>query len=559
MTPASGRPNGDAPDIEQALDLAMQHHAAGRLPQAEQIYQQILQTDPSQPVALHLLGLIAHQVGDNEVAVDLITRALAVNPDFAEAYSNLGLALQDLGRLDDAVANYHKALAIKPDFAGAYNNLGNALYGLEKPDEAVTNYRKAIAIAPDFAEAHNNLGNALYVLEKLDEAVANYHRAIAVEPGFAGAHNSLGNALKVLGRLEDAVASFNAAIAIDPNFAGAHNNLGIALYDLGRLEDAVASIHKAIAIAPDFAGAHNNLGTVLQDLGRLEDAVASIQKAIANEPDFAAAHNNLGNALQDLGQQEDAFTCQRRAVALDPQNDVFWTGLAASLEGLSFASVDDGLFQDLLRLIEQPTVRLSLVIRPIVSALRQHPKFSQVLELTASGKPANEIAYGDIAEQLSGIPLFRRIMALSLIHDLGIERMLTFLRRAMLQEAMAGRTDESGLKFSTALALQCFTNEYIFPETDEEKASVDHLHQQIATLVEKQRDVPSSFIATLGAYRPLHGFPWARELCDREWAGSIKDVIERQISEPLEELSPLQNSPPDVDKSSGLSIGPRAI
>ena len=382
----------------------MQHHAAGRLPQAEQIYQQILQTDHSQPVALHLLGLIAHQVGDNEVAVDLITRALAVNPDFAEAYSNLGIALQDLGRLDDAVANYHKALAIKPNFAGAYNNLGNALYGLEKPDEAVTNYRKAIAIEPDFA--------------------------------------------------------------------GAHNNLGIALYDLGRLEDAVASIHKAIAIAPDFAGAHNNLGTVLQDLGRLKDAVASIQKAIANEPDFAAAHNNLGNVLQDLGQQEDAFTCQRRAVALDPQNDVFWTGLAASLEGLSFASVDDGLFQDLLRLIEQPTVRLSLVIRPIVSALRQHPKFSQALELTASGKPAIEIAYGDIAEQLSGIPLFRRIMALSLIHDLGIERMLTFLRRAMLQEAMAGRTDESGLKFSTALALQCFTNEYIFPETDEETASV---------------------------------------------------------------------------------------
>ena len=47
----------------QALDVAVKHHAAGRLPEAESIYQQILQTDPNQPIALHLLGVIANQVG----------------------------------------------------------------------------------------------------------------------------------------------------------------------------------------------------------------------------------------------------------------------------------------------------------------------------------------------------------------------------------------------------------------------------------------------------------------------------------------------------------------
>ena len=52
--------------IQQALDLAVQHHTAGRLPQAESIYNQILQSDPDQPVALHLLGVIAHQVGKND-------------------------------------------------------------------------------------------------------------------------------------------------------------------------------------------------------------------------------------------------------------------------------------------------------------------------------------------------------------------------------------------------------------------------------------------------------------------------------------------------------------
>ncbi len=80
--------------IQQSIALAVQHHNAGYLLKAEGIYRQILQVDPNQPVALHLLGVIADQVGKNDIAVDLITRALAIKPDYAEAHYNLGLALQ---------------------------------------------------------------------------------------------------------------------------------------------------------------------------------------------------------------------------------------------------------------------------------------------------------------------------------------------------------------------------------------------------------------------------------------------------------------------------------
>ena len=143
--------------LKQAIDLALQHHAADRLPQAESIYQQILQADPSQPIAMHLLGVIAHQAGKNDIAVDLITRALAIKPDYAAAHNNLGSAFKELGRLGEAVASYHKALAIKPDYAEAHYNLGDALKDLGKLDEAVASYRKALVIRPDFAQAHSNL------------------------------------------------------------------------------------------------------------------------------------------------------------------------------------------------------------------------------------------------------------------------------------------------------------------------------------------------------------------------------------------------------------------
>jgi tetratricopeptide (TPR) repeat protein len=122
--------------IQEALDLGVKHHNAGRLPEAESIYQQVLLSDPNQPVALQLLGVIAHQMGKNDAAVELITRAIALNPDYAEAHNNLGVALRELGRLEDAVACYQKALAVKPDYAEARDNLGIASKELGKAGEA---------------------------------------------------------------------------------------------------------------------------------------------------------------------------------------------------------------------------------------------------------------------------------------------------------------------------------------------------------------------------------------------------------------------------------------
>ena len=160
--------------IQLDIDLALRHHTAGRLPQAESICQQILQSDPNQPVALHLLGVIAHQVGKNDTAVDLITKALTFKPDFAEAHSNLGNALKELGKLDEAVASFHKALTIKPDFAEAHNNLGGTLQKQGKLDEAVASYRKALTIKPDYAKAHSNLGILQLLLGEFQDGWGNY-------------------------------------------------------------------------------------------------------------------------------------------------------------------------------------------------------------------------------------------------------------------------------------------------------------------------------------------------------------------------------------------------
>ena len=168
--------------IQQALELAIQHHTAGDLPKAEGIYNQIIQAEPNQPVALHLLGVIAHQVGKNDISVELITKALTINPHFAEAQNNLGNTLQELEKLDEAAACYKKAIAIKPDFAEAHSNLGNALNELGNLDEAVASYNKALAIKPGYAVAHFNLHSLMLDPNDMMSSINHMEKAVNTDP-----------------------------------------------------------------------------------------------------------------------------------------------------------------------------------------------------------------------------------------------------------------------------------------------------------------------------------------------------------------------------------------
>lgn len=319
MTDQGDVPQQQTLTIKQALELATQHHGAGDLSRAEALYQQVLQIEPGHPVALHLLGVVAHQVGKNDTAVELISKALAITPQYADAHSNLGLAYQGLGQLEQAVASYRQAIAINAEFVMAHNNLGNALQSMGRLDEAVASYRQALAINPDFAQAHNNLGNVFKSMGKLDQAVASLGKAIAIKADFAEAHSNLGMALQELGRLDQAVASFKQTLSLKPDFAQAHNNLGNAYKKMANFDEAVASFNAALAINPQFIEAHNNLGRALQEMGRIDDALACFERAISIDPAYAQAHNNLGLAFQYMGRLDQAEASYRQALSLNPE------------------------------------------------------------------------------------------------------------------------------------------------------------------------------------------------------------------------------------------------
>jgi predicted O-linked N-acetylglucosamine transferase (SPINDLY family) len=245
--------------LEQAHQLALDHHRAGRLAEAEALYRQILAQDPDQPHALHLLGVLAGQVGQTDAAIDLIGRAIAVAPAIPEFHSSLGRVLWGNGRLTEAIAALGRVAALRPDDAAAHHDLGVTL---------------------------NEVG-------RLAEAISAFGRAIALQPDMAGAHANLGNAFKSQGRLDEAIAAYNHATALRPEVAEIHSNLGLALWQGGRLDEAVVALNRALALRPELAEAYGNLGNVYRDQGRHDEALACFRKAVELDPECALTASSL--------------------------------------------------------------------------------------------------------------------------------------------------------------------------------------------------------------------------------------------------------------------------
>ena len=280
------------------MQQGIQLHQSGQLPEAEIIYRRILNASPNHADANHLLGVIAYQVGNYDVAEKLISQAIQADPEQPLYYLNLGNVQQDIDHPRDAITSYEKAVALNPDFPEAHNNMGNAWNSAGQPERAISCFQKAINYRPEYAEAHNNLGNIFKDLEQFDEAIAHLRKALALNPGYVDAYHNIARALFSDGQEEEAIENCEKAIGLRPDFIDAHLNLGMIRHKQRRFYDALASAKKAVELAPENQKAYAGLANALRDLGMPDKALEAYQRAISLNPDDDEAWGNLQQTIK---------------------------------------------------------------------------------------------------------------------------------------------------------------------------------------------------------------------------------------------------------------------
>ncbi|TWA95435.1 tetratricopeptide repeat protein [Azospirillum brasilense] len=348
--------------IAEALAIAFDHHESGRLAEAEILYGRILDADPHQATALHLLGVLYGQTDRPKLAAALFVGAIGLVPDNPGLRYDLARVRLILEDGEGAVAALRRTLALQPDHAAALFQLALACRGVGRHDESLLTLERLLALQPDSLEARyladravEREGRAFLERGEVGRAVARLTRPVAEAVGvpLLSAHAA---ALYRDGRVEEAARLFRGLLAARPAEALALWNLSLCRLD-GR--DAAAAerlARRARALAPQEAEAHAKLGLALAAQGRRAAAMTAARAALACDPAHAPSLSNLGALTIQIGEDAQALRLADRALRLAPD-----LGEAQVVRGDALVHLDrprdaEEAFRGALRVAPQLTV-----------------------------------------------------------------------------------------------------------------------------------------------------------------------------------------------------------
>lgn len=273
-------------DPARLLAAGMKDLEAGRPAAAAKALHSLLLDRPDNADALHLAGLAAHRLGDDERALALVRKAAVLQPGQPQIHYNLAEIQRSMDLIEPAIAAYRRAAELAPETPHPLHRLGTALLESGENREA----RKAL------------------------------EAAVRAAPGDAGYLCDLGRCLEALGDGRRAEGRYRAAIHANPTLAAAHYNLGVTLQNLGRFDEAADCHRRALVLQPTLADAWYSLsmndsadisGAELDRMNHLLDgkslepgAEATIRFALARTLDrrdelaAACAHYRQANAIR---------------------------------------------------------------------------------------------------------------------------------------------------------------------------------------------------------------------------------------------------------------------
>ena len=273
-------------------------------------------------------------------------------------------------------------------------------------------------------------------------------------------------------------------------------------YRARRLAQAEIVCKQVLARAPAHATCLNLLGVVYQTAGRHRPAIKLFAKAIAVDDLDAGFHYNIACSYQAVAERTPAAMHFKKAITL---------GMGDNKHVEEF-------------------VMENVVIRQCIARIvSQDPAVGNAVPFGA----------GDLAAIANDLFL-RCALQLTTLHGVMLELFLTKLRAALLRLAGANafdavQVDDSVIDLLSALAQQCFINEYVFAQTDEEAEHANRLRELLTEKLSRGDVVSPLLLAAVAAYFPLHSLREAKSLLTLPWPECAADLLRMQVREPLEE------------------------
>ena len=385
--------------------------------------------------------------------------------------------------------------------------------------EAQKLYHAILSNFPNNDRARQGLAN-LNVNKKTNSSQKRIHEAI----------NQLVNLFNQ-GQIVEVVKQAEFLLRQYPQEFIIWNILGGAYATLKDFDQSLKALKKVIELNPNYVDAYYNIGVVLNDQGKIDKAIEAYQRCIALFPNYTDSYINMGQGLRAQGKHEKALEAFITAESIKPDHPEAYFNIGATLKGIFFKKPNPRLQKIITCLLDKKTyVRPKDISKAAISLLKLDPKINQYLE-TKNFDGIFETL--EVIKDLSKLPLLLKLMSVCPVDDLDLENLLEKLRAKLLM-SIAGLTNSAELlKFQSALALQCFTNEYIYNQSDDEKKAVGILEDLVKQTLKEDKKPSPQIILCLASYKALNQYEWSYLLIS---TNEIKDVFTRQILEPNNEL-----------------------
>jgi adenylate cyclase len=156
------------------------------LAKAAQLYQKVIEMDPTDAVAHSFLGWVYTMMRQHEKGMAEAEKAITINPNAADAHCILGMVLHYNGNPKEAIEAIKKAIRLNPSPPTWYwQTLGSAYCDAGMHEEAIAALRKALSSSPDNLIARLRLAATYSLSGREEEARAEAAEVLRINPKFS--------------------------------------------------------------------------------------------------------------------------------------------------------------------------------------------------------------------------------------------------------------------------------------------------------------------------------------------------------------------------------------
>ena len=272
-------------------------------------------------------------------------------------------------------------------------------------------------------------------------------------------------------------------------------NLGIICKNSGRMQEALKYYEQASEHEPDDPKIFSNIGNLYRETGELDQALRYTLKALELDQNSSTIQMNLGGIYRDLGETDQALAATVTSIDLDPNNIEAGQNLKRLASNIKISSANENSARKAYEM---------LLNRDDFSHRKLCPLFiQQYLKQIQTAAQSNPIIsdHNQAFHELASEWRFRKSLTLMTPPHQEIEEFLTRLRKEFLVHIKNNGAIPKKLKpLLEALATQCFLNEYVYWQSDEEQQWVNNLISEIR----KNKETFNQYLPIIGCYTPIH-------------------------------------------------------